>query len=204
MNPNATTWRPPSISSLQSSLASLSLNTHTVPVAKIEPVKHMKQPSSLMATLQSQSELPQPPARVSPTHAPENAPPQAQATPQEITPVSVSPPPAPLSPLPSLPLLPLPPPYSMCSKTEVTYRLSTLEISSFEATAPTRPSPAPQRIPDPILCCKKYRRSAAGGGVDLDKFPTRDVKSLEVSVGYLVSLESERSMVVKHEFVAGE
>jgi hypothetical protein len=63
---------------------------------------------------------------------------------------------------PSIP--PFPPPATMCSASEIHYRTSTLEISSYESTIHTADLQPNKRIPDERICIKKYRRSAAGGG----------------------------------------
>ncbi|GMI37151.1 hypothetical protein TrCOL_g1789 [Triparma columacea] len=53
----------------------------------------------------------------------------------------------------------------MCSEPESDDRLYCMEISAFESTSSTFHLPPKSRVPDPARCVKKYRRSAAGGGV---------------------------------------
>ena len=55
--------------------------------------------------------------------------------------------------------------WEMCSSAEASERQSYLEVSKFEATDETFSLPARSRVVNPRRAVKKYRRSAAGGGV---------------------------------------
>ncbi|GMH47070.1 hypothetical protein TrLO_g4271 [Triparma laevis f. longispina] len=79
----------------------------------------------------------------------------------------------------------------MCSTSEALDRESCMEISLFEATPSTYNLKIKERIPDPQRCVKKYRRSAAGGGVRTFKNETpRTENQLYTTVQYLTSLLS--------------
>jgi hypothetical protein len=63
------------------------------------------------------------------------------------------------------------------------------ELSLLECTDSSRTAHPKDRIPDPNRCVKKYRRSAAGGGVDDNgKKGKRSLDDLEVTVDYLLGI----------------
>jgi hypothetical protein len=75
----------------------------------------------------------------------------------------------------------------MCSEPESDDRLYCMEISAFESTSSTFHLPPKSRVPDPSRCVKKYRRSAAGGGVKAYKNERpRDVGQLHNTVTFLL------------------
>lgn len=100
----------------------------------------------------------------------------------------------------------------MCSELEATDRQACMEVSRFEATAGTFDLALKLREADPLLCVKKYRRSAAGGGVrTFENEVPRDGPALAASVdrlldgvvgGVLRSFERSRSLATAAGFVA--
>lgn len=79
------------------------------------------------------------------------------------------------------------PPWYMCSKNEAFDRCAIKELSSFESTQETYILPPMERKPDPSLCVKKYRRSAAGGGAKIyDDDIIRSLEQLEMTVDFLI------------------
>jgi len=54
----------------------------------------------------------------------------------------------------------------MCSSDEASERAYFKELSPFECTQSTYKLNPKDRLPDPMKCVKKYRRNAAGGGVE--------------------------------------
>ncbi len=76
--------------------------------------------------------------------------------------------------------------WTMCSNTEALDRTSFKELSPFECTASTYKNHPRDRIADPMKCVKKYRRSAAGGGVMVYENETaRSLEDLDLTVSYL-------------------
>ena len=100
----------------------------------------------------------------------------------------------------------------MCSEQEALDRQACMEVSRFEATAGTFDLALKLREADPLLCVKKYRRSAAGGGVrTFESEVPRDGPALAASVdrllngivgGVLGSFERSRSLAAAAGFVA--
>lgn len=91
--------------------------------------------------------------------------------------------------LPSPP--PLPAPYAMCSAAESTDRQLHLELSEFESTPSTYNLGPRHRKANPRLVVKKYRRSAAGGGVMSCSSPTaagegRSIGQLSMTIDHLL------------------
>jgi len=76
----------------------------------------------------------------------------------------------------------------MCSPNEASDRKAFKELSQFECTSSSYNSHPRNRIPDPTKCVKKYRRSAAGGGVHIEEGEKRSLGDLEVSVDYLLGV----------------
>jgi hypothetical protein len=82
----------------------------------------------------------------------------------------------------------------MCTSHEASDRTAFKELSQLECTSSTYHRAHPRdRRPDPFKCVKKYRRSAAGGGVnvnvnvnDNDKHESRSILDLEISADYLI------------------
>lgn len=85
----------------------------------------------------------------------------------------------------------------MCSAEEAYDRQRFHEISHFECSDSSLNVHPKERVPDPCRCVKKYRRSAAGGGVDgyennydghniISK--GRSVECLEITVNYLLGI----------------
>ena len=86
-----------------------------------------------------------------------------------------------------------PKPWMMCSPSEAHDRASFKELSAFECTVSTYDAHPRNRKPDPMKCVKKYRRSAAGGGVKVyvdenGKEYKRTLQELELTVDYLLGL----------------
>lgn len=82
-------------------------------------------------------------------------------------------------------------PWTMCSPKEASDRVAFKELSQFECTSSTYASHVHprNRQPDPFKCVKKYRRSAAGGGVndnDPDVEAERLILDLKLCVDYLL------------------
>jgi hypothetical protein len=84
-------------------------------------------------------------------------------------------------------------PWSMCSENEALDRSSHKELSSFESTVDTYKLLPTKRIPDPSLCVKKYRRSAAGGGAQMyQDEKIRSMEQLELTVDFLMCVWSQQ------------
>lgn len=84
-------------------------------------------------------------------------------------------------------------PWSMCSENEALDRSSHKELSSFESTIDTYKLLPTKRIPDPSLCVKKYRRSAAGGGVKIYQHEkNRSMEQLELTIDFLMCVWSQQ------------
>ena len=84
-------------------------------------------------------------------------------------------------------------PWTMCSSYEASERITFKELSPFECTQSTYKEHPRDRIPDPMKCIKKYRRSAAGGGVQPQYKEDgtewkRSLDDLEISVDYLLTI----------------
>lgn len=80
----------------------------------------------------------------------------------------------------------------MCSPEESVDRERFNEISLLECTNSSRNGHPKSRVPDPMRCVKKYRRSAAGGGVvdtlNGNENCGRSIRDLEVTVNYLLGI----------------
>jgi hypothetical protein len=80
----------------------------------------------------------------------------------------------------------------MCTSIEASDRVAFKELSQFECTSSTYNCSHPRdRKPDPFKCVKKYRRSAAGGGVQSQSLENgnlgeRSLEDLEITVDYLL------------------
>lgn len=79
----------------------------------------------------------------------------------------------------------------MCSEKEASDRITFKELSVFECTSSTYTAHPRDRIPDPLKCVKKYRRNAAGGGVQPDlnidgSVYKRSLDDLRITVDYLL------------------
>ena len=88
----------------------------------------------------------------------------------------------------SRPMTHLPAPYSMCSPSEASDRQNHMELSELESTHTSYALGPRQRVHNPCLVVKKYRRSAAGGGVSRpgDDAAGRSVSSLAGTIDYLL------------------
>ena len=84
--------------------------------------------------------------------------------------------------------------WTMCSEKEARNRSRCKELSMLECTSETFHLPPRNRVPHPQRCVKKYRRSAAGGGVFSDLI-NRSLSELQYTVNYLlgVILPTQRS-----------
>ena len=81
--------------------------------------------------------------------------------------------------------------WAMCSSEEAHQRQRFKELSPLECTASSYKAHPRDRIPDPNKCVKKYRRSAAGGGVDghaNGHGNRRSLDELEITVNYLLGI----------------
>ena len=79
--------------------------------------------------------------------------------------------------------------WTMCSFEEASDRQRFKELSPLECTDSSYNAHPRERIPDPSRCVKKYRRSAAGGGVgDSNANERRSIDDLEATVDYLVGI----------------
>ena len=83
--------------------------------------------------------------------------------------------------------------WTMCSSHEASERITFKELSPFECTQSTYMKHPRERIGDPMKCIKKYRRSAAGGGVQSQYKEDgtewkRSLDDLEISVDYLLTI----------------
>lgn len=88
-------------------------------------------------------------------------------------------------------------PWIMCSSYEASERITFKELSPFECTLCTYKKHPRDRVPDPMKCVKKYRRSAAGGGVQSQYKANgtewkRSLEDLEISVDYLLTVFSNQ------------
>lgn len=89
-------------------------------------------------------------------------------------------------------------PWSMCSENEALDRSSHKELSSFESTLDTYKLLPTKRVPDPSLCVKKYRRSAAGGGAKVfQDEKVRSMEQLDLTVDFLMSVWSQQKSRVE-------
>jgi len=93
----------------------------------------------------------------------------------------------------------------MCSSSEATSRETDVELSSFESTLLTSSTSTKNRhrVLDPSLCIKKYRRSAAGGGVSTydDSSTTRSTDDLLQTVRHVVyNIFCRRRLAGKFDF----
>lgn len=104
----------------------------------------------------------------------------------------------------------------MCSSDEAFERASFKELSPFECTPMTYKLSPKDRVPDPMKCVKKYRRNAAGGGVESKNNPCkndwkRSLHDLLLSTDYLLgtifarqqndSMQEKESLVKTVNFV---
>jgi len=78
-------------------------------------------------------------------------------------------------------------PWAMCDRAEAMERQKNGELSDFEATLPTAHLHYRKRVASPFLCVKKYRRSAAGGGVSKGSSRNRSLSHLEATVDHLLN-----------------
>lgn len=89
--------------------------------------------------------------------------------------------------------------WQMCTSHEASERKRFNEISVLECTNSSQ-NPK-DRIPNPMSCVKKYRRSAAGGGAqDTYDGDDRSIHDLEVTVNYLLGIVfSTQSSMTSHQ-----
>ena len=86
-------------------------------------------------------------------------------------------------------------PWAMCSSHEARDRELHMEISNFESTKETWNLLPSQRIADPMLSVKKYRRSAAGGGVN-----AKSNSSKSLNLRSIAELDSTVTHLLKNIF----
>ena len=77
--------------------------------------------------------------------------------------------------------------WAMCSEKEARNRSRCKELSMLECTSETFDVPPRNRVAHPQRCVKKYRRSAAGGGVFSD-LKSRSLSELQYTVNYLTGI----------------